>query len=76
MTSVPTKAGDVLILTKSAAGSTHLVCPVSADGQQGGTADRHTVSGAAAAEEKARSLVVLEGHVYLLSQDTGEWREL
>ena len=61
---IPTRLGDVLILTR--AGSIHQVCPVSSDGQQGCTAERHTVSGRAAAVAKARSLLVpparLSGH--------------
>ena len=67
--------GDVLILTTEKAGSTHLVCPVSTNGQQGGSADRHshTVSGRAAAVAKARSLVVPEGRIFLKDQESGEW---
>ncbi len=73
---VPTRLGDVLILIRAAGGSIHEVCPVSADGQQGCTADRHTVSGRSAAVEKARSLVVPTGRIFLVDQDSGEWAEL
>ena len=76
MTGPPTKLGDVLILTRAAAGSIHEVCPVSGDGQQGCTADRHTVSGRPAAVAKARSLVVPKGRIFILDQDSGEWAEL
>ena len=76
MTGPPTRLGDVLILTKEAAGSIHEVCPVSTDGQHGCTADRHTVSGRPAALAKARSLVVPKGRIFLLDQDSGEWAEL
>ena len=41
---IPTRLGDVLVLTTERAGSIHQVCPVSSDGQQGCTVDRHTVS--------------------------------
>ncbi len=73
---MPTRFGDVIILVSSKAGSTHLVCPVATDAQQGGTADRHTVLGLAAAEDKARSLVVPAGRIFLRDQDSGEWKEL
>ena len=76
MTGPPTRLGDVLILTKEAAGSTHEVCPVSTDGQKGCAADRHTVSGRPAALAKARSLLVPKGRIFLLDQDSGEWAEL
>ena len=73
---IRTRFGDVLILTTERAGSIHLVCPVSVDGQQGGTADRHAVSGRQAAVAKARSLVVPEGRIFLKDQDSGEWGEI
>ncbi len=73
---VPTRFGDVLILTTERAGSIHLVCPVSSDGQQGCTADRHTVSGRPEALAKARSLVVPDGRIFLKDQDSGEWGEI
>ena len=73
---VPTRFGDVLILTTERAGSIHLVCPVSVDRQQGCTADRHKVSGRPAALVKARSLVVPEGRIFLKDQDSGEWGEI
>ena len=73
---IRTRFGDVLILTTERAGSIHLVCPVSVDGQQGGTADRHAVSGRPAAVAKARSLVVPEGRIFLKDQDSGEWGEI
>ncbi len=73
---IRTRFGDVLILTTERAGSIHLVCPVSVDGQQGGTVDRHGVSGRPAAVAKARSLVVPEGRIFLKDQDSGEWGEI
>ena len=71
---IPTRLGDVLILTR--AGSIHQVCPVSSDGQQGCTADRHTVSGRPAAVAKARSLLVQEGCIFLKDQDSGNWAKI
>ena len=73
---IPTRFGDVLILTTERAGSTHVVCPVSTDDQQGCTADRHGVSGRPAAVAKARSLVVPEGRIFLKDQDSGEWGKI
>ncbi len=73
---IPTRFGDVLILMTERAGSAHVVCPVSTDGQQGGTADRYAVSGRPAAVAKARSLVVPEGRIFLKDQDSGEWGEI
>ncbi len=54
--------------------STHLVCPVSTSGEQCGFAHRHQVSGRAAAEAKAQSLVVPEGRIFL--KDQGKWEEI
>ena len=74
---IPTRFGDVLILTTAAAGSICLVCPVTADGQQGGTLDRHDVSSLSRAEAIARGLVVRpEGRIYLKNQDSGEWEQI
>ncbi len=73
---IPTQLGDVLILTTDRAGSIHLVCPVSSDGQQGCTADRHTVSGRPEALAKARSLVVPAGRIFLKDQASGEWGKI
>ena len=74
---IPTRHGDVLILKKAAARSLCLVCPVVADGQQGGTADRHDVSSRPRAEAIARGLVVHPaGRIYLKDQDSGEWEQL
>ena len=73
---IRTRFGDVLILTTERAGSIHLVCPVSSDGQQGCTADRHTVSGRPEALAKARSLVVPEGRIFLKDQYSGEWGKI
>ena len=73
---IPTRLGDVLVLTTEGAGSIHQVCPVSADGQQGCVADRHTVSGRPAAVAKARSLVVPGGCIFLKDQDSGDWAKI
>ena len=73
---IPTRLGDVLVLTTERAGSIHQVCPVSSDGQQGCTADRHTVSGRAAAVAKARSLLVQEGCIFLKDRDSGNWAKI
>ncbi len=74
---MPTRLGDVIILTKAPAVSTHVVCPVKTDGQQGCTVDRHTaVSGRPAAMARARSLVVPDGRIFLKDQDSGEWGQL
>ncbi len=73
---IPTKFGDVLILMTEKAGSTHMVCPVSTEGQQGASADHHSVSGHAAAEAKAQSLVVPEGRIFLKDLDSGKWEEI
>ena len=72
---IPTKNGDVLILTKTA-GSTHLICPVSNDGQQAGTAGYHWATSKSEAVEKARSMVVAEGRIFLKNQDSGEWEQI
>ncbi len=73
---IRTRFGDVLILTTERAGSIHLVCPVSVDGQQGRSGNRHTVSGRPEALAKARSLVVPEGRIFLKDHDSGEWGEI
>ncbi len=73
---IPTRFGDVLILTTERAGTSHIVCPVPTDGQQTCSADHHLVSGRAAAVTKARSLVVPEGRIFLRDLDTGEWGEI
>ena len=74
---IPTRFGDVLILTTAAAGSICLVCPVTADGQQGGPADRHDVSSRPRAEAIASGLVVRPaGRIYLKDQDSGEWEQI
>ena len=72
---IPTKFGDVLILT-GGAGSVHVVCPVAVDGQQGGTSDRYDVSGRSQAVEKARRLVVPARQIFLKDQESGEWEEV
>ncbi len=74
---IPTRFGDVLILTTAAAGSICLVCPETADGQQGGTLDRHDVSSLSRAEAIARGLVVRpEGRIFLKDQDSGKWEQI
>ena len=73
---IPTRLGDVLILATERAGSIYQVCPVSSDGQQGCTADRHTVSGRPEAVAKARSLLVPEGRIFLKDQDSCEWGKI
>ena len=73
---VPTRFGNVLILTTERTGSIHLVCPVSIDEQQGCTVDQHKASGRPAAVAKARSLVVPEGRIFLKDQDSGEWGQI
>ena len=73
---IPTKLGDVLLLTGAAIGSLHFVCPVATDGQQGCTTDRRTVTSKAQAVEKARSLVVPDGHIFVKDEDSGEWEEI
>ncbi len=74
---IPTRFGDVLILTTVKAGSICLVCPVTADGQQGGTLDRHDVASLSRAEAIARGLVVRpEGRIFLKDQDSGKWEQI
>ncbi len=72
---IPTRFGDVLILAKGGMGL-HVVCPVSDDGQQGGTADHHDEFGRDAAIAKARDLVVPEGRIFIRDQDSGEWHQI
>ncbi len=73
---IPTRFGDVLILTTERASRPHMVCPVSTDGQQGWIAVRHWVSGRPAALAKARSLVIPEGRIFLKDHDSGEWGKI
>ena len=73
---IPTKFGDVLILKRAGAGSTHIVCLVYKDGEQGCSADYGPVFGRPAAEAKARSLVLLKRRIFLWDQDSGEWEEI
>ena len=72
---IPTKFGDVLILAW-ASNSLHFVCPVAAEGQQGITGDRHTITGRDEAVATAQSLVVPEGRVFLRDLDSGEWDQI
>ena len=72
---IPTKFGDVLILTRPSS-SLHFVCPVAADGQQGITADHHTITARDEAVATAQSLVVPEGRVFLRDLDSGEWDQI
>ena len=73
---IPTRVGDVLILTAAGGGTIHLVCPVSADGDQSGTTSRHDVSGRPEAEATARRLVVPGGRIFLKDQESGEWEHI
>ena len=66
---------NILILAKRGM-SLHVVCPVSADGQQGGTADHHDEFGRDEAITKARDLVVPDGRIFVKDQDSGEWHQI
>jgi hypothetical protein len=78
MTKIPTQIGDVLILRTDKAGSTHAVGAISKDDQQDfkGQSDLNYVSGRAAAEAAARSLVMPGGRIFFRNDDTGDWQEI
>jgi hypothetical protein len=72
---MPTTVGDVMILFRSTP-PTHVLCVITADGQQdlpgAGVAatDRET------AERDARTLAGSTGRVFCKDQESGDWMEL
>jgi hypothetical protein len=78
MKDIPTRTGDVLILSTAGAGDTHAIGVVSRDGQQD-LRDRvalKVVSGRPAAEIEARLMVSSSHRIFLKNQSTGEWDEI
>jgi hypothetical protein len=75
---VPTRIGDVLILTSPGGGGLYALGGISVDGQQ----DLHYlgglqyVKGRQVAESEARLLVIPNGDIYLRDIHTGEWDEI
>ena len=72
---VPTRFGDVLILTKEEM-PLHVVFFIYKDAQQVGTAHYEEASGRDAAVEKAGALVSPEGRIFLKDQDSGQWDQI
>ena len=72
---VPTKTGDVLVLAKKGM-SPHMVCEVSADGQQGDKFVYLYSISRDRAVAKARDLVVPDGRIFLKDRDSDEWEEI
>jgi hypothetical protein len=74
---VPTRIGDVLILSSAGGGGTYALGQISGNGQQD---LRHPglkyVTGRQVAETEARLLVRPGGQIFLRDIHTGEWDEI
>ena len=75
---MPTRVGDVLILSTARSFIIYAVGPVSSDGQQGFESARDVkyLTTEAEARAEARALVKPKHRIFLRDIDTGKWEDI